>query len=200
MLLLLSRALVVGALVAFASAAAAEVKVSVQNSYYKISGKNGAALLEAMDRAGPKHGFLTRAIAQTRYSVTWKIEWAQSGDTCKVRGADAELDIKYMYPRVAGGVPSALETRWTRFFSGVRKHEEVHGRIAREMVAAAEKVVLRFAMKNDRTCTKSKREVKRRVEEIYARYEAKQVQFDKVEHRDGGNVQGLVAGLIGRKK
>jgi predicted secreted Zn-dependent protease len=200
MLLLFARALVAGALVAFASAAAAEVKVSVQNSYYKISGKTGATLLEAMDRHGPKHGFLTRAIAQTRYSVTWQIEWAQSGDTCKVRGADADLDIKYMYPRVSGGVPSAMEKRWNRFYAGVRKHEEVHGRIAREMVAAAERVVLGFSMKNDRTCTKSKREVKRRVEEVYTRYEAKQVSFDKAEHRDGGNVQGLVGVLLGGRK
>jgi predicted secreted Zn-dependent protease len=200
MLSLVARALVVGALLAFASAAQAEIKVSVQKTYYKINGKTGVALLEAMDRAGPKHGFLTRAIAQTRYSVTWQIEWTQAGDTCKVRAADADLDIKYMYPQVAGGVTAGLEKRWSRFFAGVRKHEEVHGRIAREMVAAAEKLVLGFATKNDRTCSKSKREVKRRVEEIYARYEAKQIAFDKKEHRDGGNVQGLVAGLIGRKK
>jgi predicted secreted Zn-dependent protease len=199
MLSLVARVLVAGVLVAFASAAAAEVKVSVQKTYYKISGKTGAALLDAMDRSGPKHGFLTRAIAQTRYAVTWQIEWAQAGNTCKVRAANAELDIKYMYPRVAGGVPAPLERRWDRFFSGVREHEEVHGRIAREMVVAAEKRVLGFSMKNDRSCA-SRREVKRRVEEVYSRYEAKQIAFDKVEHRDGGNVQGLVAALIGRKK
>lgn len=200
MLSLFARVLVVGALVAFASAASADIKVSVQKTYYKISGRTGAALLEAMDRSGPKHGFLTRAIAQTRYSVTWKIDWLQSGDTCKVRAAKAGLDIKYMYPRIAGGVPAGLEKRWTRFFAGVRKHEEVHGRIAREMAAAAEKVVLGFSAGNDRSCTRSKREVKRRVEEVYARYEARQLAFDEAEHRDGGNVQRLVSALVGGKR
>lgn len=199
MLSLVARVLVAGALVAFASAAQAEVKVSVEKTYYNISGKTGTALLDAMDRKGPKHGFLTRAIAQTRYSVTWEIEWAQAGNTCKVRAANAGLDIKYMYPRVAGAMPAALQKRWNRFFAGVRTHEEVHGRIAREMVVAAEKRLLGFVMKNDRTCSKSRREMKRRVEEVYARYEAKQLAFDKVEHSDGGNVHGLVSALIGRK-
>lgn len=197
---LLAGALVAIAALAVSGPASADIQVSVKKTYYKIGGKTGAALLEQMDRHGPKHGFLTRAIAQTRYSVTWEIEWAQSGATCKVRDADARLDITYSYPQPSEAVPAALQKRWNRFFAGVRKHEEIHGKIARDMVTEAAKAVEGFTNRNDRTCSKSKREVKRRVEEIYARYEARQVAFDKTEHRDGGNVQGLVGALVGRRK
>ncbi len=192
------RALIAAGLFALATPAHAEIKVTIDKKYYKIAGRNGEALLDAMDRYGPKHGFLTRAIAQTRYSVTWEIEWAESGGTCRVRSSKALLEITYTYPKLTGPVPAALDKRWNRFVAGVRKHEEMHGRIAREMVAAAEKSVKGFATRNDQTCGKSKREVKRRVDEIYSAYEARQVAFDKAEHADGGAVQGLVAALLRR--
>src|SRR4051794_41983530 len=55
------------------------ITVSVSRESYPIRGKTGDQLLEAMDRRGPKHGLLTRAIAQTRYSVGWDITWAANG-------------------------------------------------------------------------------------------------------------------------
>ena len=48
---------------------------------YPISGSNGSELLDAMDRHGPKHGFLTRAIAQTSYTITWAIDWKEKAAT-----------------------------------------------------------------------------------------------------------------------
>ena len=49
----------------------ASVSIKTKTATYSISGKDGNALLDAMDRRGPKHGFLTRAIAQTSYTITW---------------------------------------------------------------------------------------------------------------------------------
>lgn len=187
---------VAGTLVLATHAASAGAKVSVKNSFYEISGKNGAALLAAMDRSGPKHGFLTRAIAQTRYTVSWEIDWTRTGDGCKVREANARLAITYTYPRLGGTVSADLKRRWDRFLVGVRKHEEVHGALARKMVIAAEKAVSGFSLRGDRSCGRIKKEVKRRVDAIYARYEAQQVAFDEKEHRDGGPVEGLVAALV----
>jgi len=188
-----------GALVLATQSSSAGAKVTVRNSFYEISGKNGAALLAAMDRSGPKHGFLTRAIAQTRYTVSWEIDWARTGDGCKVRAANASLAITYTYPRVSGNVSADLKRRWDKFLVGVRRHEEVHGALARKMVAAAEKAVSGFSLRGDKTCGKIKNEVKRRVDAIYARYEAQQVAFDDKEHRDGGPVEGIVAALIKKR-
>ena len=79
--------------------------------------------------------------------------------------------------------------------AGVHRHEETHGRIARQMVNAAEKSVSAIGYKNDRSCRKTQAELKKRIADVYARYEARQVEFDTIEHGEGGNVERLVSAL-----
>ena len=192
-----ARIVLFGACVAFAGDAAADVKVSEKTRSYEITGKTGAALLAAMDRRGPKHGFLTRAIAQTRYSVSWTIEWGETRTACRVKKIDGELDIIYTYPSTSG-LPTALDRRWKRFLIGVRKHEKVHGDMARQMARAVEKSIARLSVDNDRGCRRARAEGKRRMAAIYAEYEARQIKFDSREHGDGGRVERLIDALVGR--
>lgn len=189
-------ACIVGAACTVATSAAAGVKVAVKTTHYEISGKSGQALVAAMDRKGPKHGFLTRAIAQTQYKVSWELEWAEKDGNCRVRKANGDLAITYVYPKVSNRLDGALGKRWTQFLNGVRKHEEVHGSIARQMVAAAEKAIRGVATKNDRGCSRIRREVAKRVNAIYSQYEAKQIRFDKGEHKEGGNVEKMLFKLL----
>lgn len=181
-----------------ATAASADVKVKTKVVNYTISGKTGDALLDQMDRRGPKHGFLTRAIAQTGYSVDWAVDWREKAGACRVANVEATLSITYNYPKIAGSLPPDVARRWARFMTGVRKHEETHGRIARQMLTAAEKSVAGLSTRNDRGCRKTQAEVKKRVERIYAEYEARQRTFDRIEHSDGGNVEKLVLRLAGK--
>ena len=190
-------AALVAALTGPTCGASAAVTVSVKNASYSISGRTGDALLAQMDRHGPKHGLLTRAIAQTRYSVGWDISWATDKGTCKVETADARLMITYTYPKIAGGVPPALAKRWARFMRGVKKHEEMHGAIARQMVVAAEKAVADLKTPHDPSCSKTRAETKRRADAIYAQFERRQMLFDTKEHGDGGAVEKLIIGLRG---
>lgn len=185
-------------LLAAAAPATAGVKVSVKTTSYDIAGRTGAALLGAMDKRGPKHGFLTRAIAQTRYAVTWELEWGEARGACRLKRADARLDITYTYPRVEGGVPRDLGKRWQGFMAGVRKHEETHGSLARQMAKAAEKSITGLRTAGDTGCAKAKREVRRRLDGIYRDYEARQARFDTREHRSGGPVDRLLKGLLSR--
>lgn len=185
----------VAASACFADVASAGVKVTARKTTYDISGKSGAALLEAMDRRGPKHGLLTRAIAQTKYKVEWDMDWAEEGGACRLKKADADLSITYIYPRVTDGIAPQLNKRWARFITGVRKHEETHGSIARQMVNAAMKSVSGLTIRADRGCYRAKTEMKKRVAAVYAEYERHQMLFDKKEHSGGGNVEGLVAAL-----
>ena len=185
-----------GACVAVAGEAAAGVKVSERTRGYEIAGKTGAALLAAMDRRGPKHGFLTRAIAQTRYSVSWTIEWGETRTACRVKSIDGKLDVTYTYPD-ARELPRGMERRWASFLAGVRKHEKAHGDTARQMAKAVEKSVARVSIKNDPGCRKARAEVKGRMAAIYADYEARQIKFDAREHREGGPVEGLIDRLVG---
>ncbi|QPC88664.1 DUF922 domain-containing protein [Mesorhizobium sp. NBSH29] len=183
------------ALCAFQAPANAGVKVTIKQASYEISGKSGATLLDAMDRSGPKHGFLTRAIAQTRYTVGWNIVWAQNGKQCRVKKADALLSITYTFPQLKDRLAPDMQRRWTGFIKGVTRHEETHGRIARQMVTAADRVVSATRMAHDPGCRQSQALVKKKVATIYAEYEKRQVLFDKKEHSSHGNVESLVLAL-----
>lgn len=192
-------AAMVAGVVGVLGAGAADARVSVKSTvvHYRISGGTGDALLDAMDRRGPKQGLLTRAIAQTSYTISWSIDWQEKAGRCRVASVTADLAIKYNYPEVSGTMRPELERRWNRFMAGVRAHEETHGRIARQMVRAAEKSVSGVASPDDRSCRKAQAEVKRRVAAVYAEYEARQQAFDRVEHAGGGHVERLVARLAG---
>lgn len=179
-------------------AARADITVTSRTQAYNISGRTGAALLREMDKRGPKHGFLTRAIAQTGYSVAWTIEWGESAKSCHVNKIDGALAITYTFPRVSGVMSADLKRRWGRFTTGVRKHEETHGALARQMANAAEKSIARLTVPNDPGCRKARAEAKRRMAAVYADYEARQIKFDTKEHRAGGRVEGLIASLTRR--
>ncbi|MGB3386928.1 MAG: DUF922 domain-containing protein [Pseudaminobacter sp.] len=177
----------------FANAAYAGTKTVVRTETYAVAGKNGEALMKAMNLKGPKHGFLARAMAQTRYSVQWDMDWAATAGGCKLKRANALLAVTYRYPRISGAVTPDLKRRWVRFMAGVRAHEETHGEIAQQMVTAAHKAISGLANSKDPNCTKLQSEVRRRVNMVYADYERRQRKFDAKEHHYGGNVDGLVA-------
>jgi predicted secreted Zn-dependent protease len=148
-----------------------------------------------MDRRGPKHGFLTHAIAQTSYTVSWAIDWKEEDGNCRVANAAATLSITYTYPQVKGTMSPDLARRWARFMAGVHKHEETHGRIARQMVGVAERSVSGLSFADDRRCRRTQAELKKRIATTYAKYEARQIEFDRVEHAEGGHVEALVTSL-----
>lgn len=177
-----------------ASPALCGVKTSVRTETYAIAGNTGEALLDAMDRRGPRYGLLARAMAQTRYKVDWDVDWLRSGRKCRLKSADAILSIVYRYPELARPASRKLGQRWKAFMAGVRSHEETHGRIARQMVFAAHKSVSRLARKDD-LCIRSQRQFGRIIDAVYAEYEARQIRFDDKEHGDGGNVDRLLGML-----
>jgi len=174
-----------------ASPALCGVKTTVRTETYAIAGKTGEALLNSMDRNGPRHGLLARAMAQTRYKVGWEVDWLKSGSKCRLKSADATLSIVYRYPQLARPASRKLERRWKAFLAGVRQHEEVHGQLARQMVLAAHNSVSRLARKDD-LCIRSQRQFDRIIDAVYAKYEARQARFDDVEHGEGGNVDRLL--------
>jgi predicted secreted Zn-dependent protease len=189
-------AALLGACVGFAGTAFAKVKVIEQVKHYQITGTNGLALLRDMDGRGPKHGFLTRAIAQTAYSVAWKIEWAQTRGACRVKSVDGKLSVTYKFPQVAGKLSPHMQRRWRVFFAGVKRHERTHGDLARRMASATEKSIRKATVQNDPGCRKTRSKAKRLMADIYADYEARQVRFDVKEHSDGGAVERLIDALV----
>ena len=196
-LAVLTCLLAIGAVCGLAPSASAGTKVLVKTRTYDITGTTGAGLVVAMDRRGPKHGFMTRAIAQTAYTVDWDFDVSHSNGVCQLRQANGTLNLTYTFPHVASTATPALQRRWDRFFAGVRAHEESHGRIAREMMRVSEKSVRGLKFAGDPFCNRTRNEARRRIAAVYAQYEAKQVAFDVREHRDGGHVEHLINALVG---
>jgi predicted secreted Zn-dependent protease len=185
----------IGALCSLTSAASADVKVLVKMQTYDISGTTGEALIESMDRNGPRHGFMARAIAQTSYTKDWDFDFVQVKGSCRIKQANGTLNLNLTYPHLVSALPPALDKRWARFFTGVRTHEETHGDIARQMMAATEKSLAGLTNPNDAQCSKTRREARRRIDAVFDQYEGKQNAFDAREHREGGHVEYLVDAL-----
>ncbi|ETA72103.1 MULTISPECIES: DUF922 domain-containing Zn-dependent protease [Mesorhizobium] len=186
----------IGAL--FAPQASAGTRAVIQTLTYDVTGSSGAALVDAMDRKGPRHGFMTHAIATTAYTVDWDLDAGQGNGFCRIRGVNGTLNLSYTFPHLAPPATPALKRRWNRFFAGVRAHEETHGRIAREMMRATEKSITGLRIANDPSCYKARREAQLRIRAVYAEYEAKQNAFDRREHSSGGHVEHLIAALTGK--
>ncbi|MEJ6781407.1 DUF922 domain-containing protein [Aminobacter sp. Piv2-1] len=187
-------AVLAGAVTALGPADAG-VRQTTSTRGYAVSGNTGAELLRSMDRNGPRHGFLTRAIAQTKYTVTWSFDVGERGGMCRLRRADARLSTTFIYPEASEPLPTAVESRWRTFLAGARRHEETHARLAREMVDAAERAVRGLSLPVDRGCIATRREIKARVDRVIAGYEARQLAFDAREHAEGGRVDRLIEAL-----
>ncbi|TIP43056.1 MAG: DUF922 domain-containing protein, partial [Mesorhizobium sp.] len=100
-LAVLTCLIMLGGLCGGAPQALAGTKVLVTTRSYDVVGATGAALVEAMNRKGPKHGFMTRAIADTGYVVNWKLDVDRSDGVCRLRGAEGTMELTYTFPRLA---------------------------------------------------------------------------------------------------
>jgi predicted secreted Zn-dependent protease len=190
--------LAVACLLSGVGGACAGTKLTVHMRTYDVAGKTGAELVDAMDGLGPRHGYTTRAIAETGYAVHWDLDVARDKGACRLRRANGTIDLTYTFPRRTSAVNPSLRKRWELFMAGVRNHEHTHGRIAMRMMRATETALAGLERPGDWFCSGLRWEARRKIDAIYAEYEAKQNAFDAREHRDGGHVEHLVDALRGK--
>lgn len=194
----------IAALVALAAwaagvqAASAAPKVTEKTEYYEISGKTGLELFYDMNRRGPRHGFLTKAIAQTRFEHEFLGEIAHRRGVCRTVGGAFRIDITYIYPKPRNRLEGDLARRWKKFQAHNLSHEKKHGSIARQMAGELDRMMRRFAMKDGPSCRRAIAAMKRDAAHIMERYTRLQREFDRQEHRDGGPVDRSVMMLVGK--
>ncbi|MBX3571265.1 MAG: DUF922 domain-containing protein [Mesorhizobium sp.] len=191
---------VVFAVVLLAFTAAARADVSVKTKYYDIKGKTGLELFYDMNRKGPRHGFLTKAIAQTQFKTDIKGDLVHSNGVCRTRGAKMVMQITYVYPRPVDKLDPSLARRWKKFQASNVVHEEMHGRLAKKMVADVNRAMRGFKLADGQSCRKANAKLMKELDRIIVAYNKSQVDFDKREHRDGGPVEKSVLALVGKKK
>lgn len=169
--------------------ALAAPRITTRTEYYSISGKTGVELIRQMNRKGPRHGFLRKAVAQTRYSVKTQSEFDHEGGICRTHKAGARMSVTIVYPRISNKISARLKSKWAYFMKDTVRHEEAHVRIATEMVTVLDRKLRRFAMKDRSNCRAAARRLRREVQAIYDAYGEKQKDFDAREHRKGGPVE-----------
>lgn len=182
-----------------AGQAEAKPRITEKVEYYSINGKTGADLLRDMNRKGPRHGFLTKAIAQTRYTTTPRGDMYNANGVCRVKDGGVSMAITYIYPQPRQTLSGDLARRWRIFQADNVRHEKMHGVIARELAGRLDSTIRDFTMKDGKYCGRAMAKLKRDVREIYDKYEARQVAFDEREHRDGGPVEKSIRVLVGKR-
>ena len=179
-----------------AAPAHAGAKTTIRTSYYSISGKTGMDLFRDMNRKGPRHAFMKKAMAQTQYRTTPRGKMSWSNGICAVKGGGYALDLTYVYPKPESRLSGRLAANWRAFMADTYRHEKVHGRMAIEMANKLDGTLRRFRMKDGRTCGRALSVLSSQVNAIYADYKARQIAFDVAEHRQGGKVEKSVLLLV----
>lgn len=126
----------------------AKIIIKEKTSYYPIKGKTGRELAEAMLVGGKRNIDLRHAIAATATSYkVGDVDIQVVNGRCKVISANVIVDIEYIYPKWTQrkGASKELRAVWDQFFRELVRHEETHGKIAKEGAKQLEREILRVS-------------------------------------------------------
>lgn len=134
--------------VVFAGPAFSKVIVKEKTSYYKIKGTTGVQLAEAMLAGGKRNINLRHAIAATATSYKiGDVDIQVVNGRCRVTSAEVVVDIEYIYPKWTQEKRATRKLRavWSQFFRELVRHEQTHGKIAKEGARQLERELLRVS-------------------------------------------------------
>ncbi len=164
---------------------------------YAITGTSGAELYDSIGERGPLLGPKIRAIAHTDFKLTWTRKYEPQPDgACTITTNIPKVIITYTLPKPTGQLPASTRRSWQKFIAGVEAHERVHGGYIKDMVKEIEAMSVGFSVPDDPKCSKIRVELTKRLGEISKKERQRNVDFDKVEFSDGGNLQQLVLKLV----
>lgn len=164
---------------------------------YAITGTSGAQLYDSIGERGPLLGPKVRAIAHTDFKLTWTRKYEPQPDgACTITVNIPKLIITYTLPKPVRQLPAQTRRSWQKFITGVEAHERVHGGYIKDMVKEIEAMSVGFSVPDDPKCSKIRVELTKRLGEISKKERQRNVDFDKVEFSDGGNLQQLVHKLV----
>jgi len=163
-------------LVLFATAAFAEVKVTVHKEYYDVPGTRKDEILENMKKHAPYKEDKFFVPAYIHPKLTYKFLLTKINGRCRVKDAIVQLEIFYKYPRLTQE-PANKYARdwWTRQINGLITHEEIHGEIAIRGAHRVEEAIL--AMDN-LDCATAKQDVMAVANRLNYQSNDEQAQYD----------------------
>ncbi|EUB96375.1 protein of unknown function DUF922 [Rhizobium sp. CF080] len=164
---------------------------------YSITGDSGVDLYASIGERGPKIGKEVRAIAHTNFKLTWTRDYRPQPDgACTLVSARPKLIITYTLPKPASPLSPELKRKWDVFFTGVHKHELVHGVIITDMVKEIERVSVGLSVADDPKCAKIRTELTAKLGEISKAQQKRSSDYDRMEMGEGGNVHQLILQFV----
>ncbi|PHP64843.1 peptidase [Zhengella mangrovi] len=192
---LLANSIAALALIAL-PARAADWKATERVATYSVSGETGLALYRSIGENGPRLGPGASAIAHTSFELKWRRDYRPDGTACQLRSALPFLTITTTLPKPSAPPTGATARRWKTFIDGITAHEAIHSAMIHDLVRAIIAGTVGTRTENDPRCTKIRPLILQKVKAAYARHQARSRAFDKDEMGRGGNVEGLVRGLV----
>ena len=163
---------------------------------YAVAGSTGPELYESIGERGPKIGGKVRVIAHTSYVLTWDRKFDRSNNSCTVIAATPKLKIIYTLPKPSRKLSSPVKENWAVFIEGIRKHELVHGDIAKEMTREIVRRTVGLSVPNDPKCQKIRKVLAKEITDLVQVQRMQGREFDRMEMGKGGNMQQLILALV----
>ncbi len=163
---------------------------------YAISGNTGPALYASIGEKGPLLAGGRRVMAYTNWDLKWSRSYVQMGNACTLAAAVPHLIITINLPKPEKPLNGTVAAHWKTFISGIEAHEQVHTAAIRTMVETITRETVGLTQDNDPQCKTIRKSVLAKVQAANEAYKAASRIFDKVEMSAGGNVNGLVLGLV----
>jgi len=176
--------------------ARAEIRATVVEKTYAISGTTGMALYQSIGVNGPLLRGAASAIAKTDFDLKWGRDYKRDGNDCVLAVVRPFLTITYTLPKPADTLPPDVAARWRAFIEGIRAHEAVHGQYVTEMAQQIYDTTLGFRQKDDPNCKKIRNAIQTPLKAAFTRYKARNRAFEQAEMAAGGNVQKLILQLV----
>lgn len=190
-----------GAFAVFASPVPGYAKVIVtqETTYYNVRGKSGLDLSREMLRGGRRNISLRHAVAAT--AARYKVEGGRVtivDGKCVVKDVSVRLELTYYYPKWSsrGRTTNAVRQAWKAFYAELVRHEETHGRIARQGAAQMKEELLKLTSDARFRCFNFRQRADQVFNRVSRQIKQRQLAFDRKEGRTTSKISRLQVALM----
>ena len=158
--------------------------------YFTVNGATARELDAEIDAKGPVGENGRRSDGYTRWHMNWTFGFDSSEAGCKASHIVVDLDIHMILPRwsAPAGADPALRSRWDRYLSALRTHEDGH----RDRAEAAARDVRRALLMEPgaRNCDALKNRLNSRANALLDDLRKQQAAYDR--ETAYGQKQGVI--------
>lgn len=113
--------------------------VSLETTYYPVTGHDLPTIYHSLENSGLSSEGLGTYHAHTQWNIQWGYRWIESAQRCSLTQVNVDIKITYLLPQLQtyDSVDESVRKSWDRFYQALLRHEEHHKeygiRAAREL-------------------------------------------------------------------